>query len=493
MGMLHSPLGGPGACTCELYYTTVAMHLSSLLLWLGVSSISIAWARVAPAPAIVTPAPSLDEVELRRRQASGADLGSLLPLLATAVPPSILALALTNVPAVSRLLWSEFLDDNTPAWFTALPTDVQAYLSGEFGPTTTTSASGSTLSSSASTTASATSSPSSTASANQANGQSSGNHNGGLPLWAKILIGVLVPLVVLGLLALLLCCCLRRRRHRRATRKSDESRAPTPAFISNSYRRTDAAGEQHVPLRGGYLSAPDSHHRRSDPNNPYGSSTSNSGDFHTPVGGPSYEDIPPATAAAGKHSRRSSRQSLSSLHSVPEVPEPTHRRNLQQGQGQSQNHIVGAMAIPHPPPPRSPRRSQSREFSSYDFNPADGSVIKPTKSNERRVSPLNPTYGGNRSSNGGHYAATSPYDNEYVHHDGQRHSNPFSDPSPPRHSGYMSAGEGYGGMQQGMRQEPELFMPPANGGYKQQDEYEWPLRSPPDNGRIRRKPVRNSG
>lgn len=367
-------------------------------------------------------------------------------------------MALTNVPAVSRLLWSEFLDDNTPTWFTALPTDIQAYLSGEFGPTTAASNSASsTASSSRSSATSSTSSTSPTATPASAVAGTNSTNSGGLPLWAKILIGVLVPLFVLGLLAILLLCCLRRRRHRREM-SSARSRTPTPAFISTPHRggRANPPGEQHVPLRGGYIS------RDAEANDEFVGSTphtsSSSEEYRTPVGGPSYENIPPPKSANTQNlrrsSRHSSRQSSTSLHSVPEMPEPMY----------GVHH--GSAAIPLPP--RSAQRnhdfSQAGDFSS-SHSPTDNDLVSPMQSS---FSHNDGPYHNQGVYVGGH----NPYPNS--HHGSIRnqrpYSDPFSDPTSPRQVDYtrnsLPSGEA--------SRNPELFF---NDHDTQYNESNWPLRA----------------
>jgi hypothetical protein len=427
------------------------MRYSGLLL-LGASS--IAWAGVAPARPTITPAPSvdLDELELKIRQGD-IDLGSLAAVLATGVPPSILALALTNVPAVSRMLWSDFLDSNTPSWFTALPTDVQGYLSGEFGPTTTSASSASTSS------ASTSSAPTMSETAVNATANNGKPHGTGLPLWGKILIGVAVPLFVLALFACVIFCLVRRRRRRRMHKAGAESRAPTPAFISSSHHTRTQHTAEHVPLHSGHHSPP----RHSDQmamandemvfSNRHHSSSSE--EYTTPPDGHSYEDIPPppvfgAHHAASNSPTRNARQSSSSLHSVPEVPEP------------GAAHLGAGIA----PPPRSTRRS-SREFNQ-EFGNGTG----------KRTSPLNPaqnaTYArGDRlpvdpySAGQGIYAGgNNPYPSRNDGYENYRHENPFSDPSPPRER-HMASG-GY----RGAAHDQELFMP-AN--WSNHYEQNWPL------------------
>lgn len=249
-----------------------------------------------------------------------------------------MALALTNVPAVSRLLWSDFLDDKTPDWFTALPTDIQKYLSGEFGPTTaaSNSATSTPKSTDAQSTTSSATSQTAVSDNSEKNSDSHQHMDGGLPLWAKITIGVAAPVLVLTLAALLLYCCLRRRRQRRlqAALGHNSSRAPTPAFISSSHRTRSIQppGDQHLPLRGGHVSSADDLSPQSTPSS---------------FGGPSYDNIGPVVPTP--RSRRQSRHSYTSLHSVPEVPEPMHHRNRYYSVGNG---------IPMPPPHRASRDSQ---------------------------------------------------------------------------------------------------------------------------------------
>ena len=378
---------------------------------------------------------------------------SLGEVLLTGVPKSILAMALTNVPAVSRLLWSEFLDDNTPTWFTALPTDIQAYLSGEFGPTTAVSNSASSTRSTSTSSSSSTPSPSPTNTPASAVADTQDNHSSGLPLWAKILIGVLVPLLVLGLLGLLLLCCLRRRRHRRKMANA-RSRTPTPAFISTTYRggRANPPGEQHVPLRGGHRS------RDSEVNDEFVGSTphtsSSSDEYRTPIGGPSYENIPPPPTTTTQNLRRSSkhssRHSSTSLHSVPEMPEPMH----------------GAAAIPLPP--RSSQRN--RDFDQAgDF----GDGHSPT--NNELVSPLHPSYSNDDPyHNQGIYAGGhNPYPNSQYASKGRMrpYSDPFSDPTSPHNAGYVRNSL----PPRRASRDPELFL--GDHDTAPENDANWPLRA----------------
>jgi hypothetical protein len=300
-----------------------------------------------------------------------------------------------------------------------------------------------------------------------------GSHKHGLPLWAIILIGVLVPLLVLGLIGLLLLCCLRRRRrHRHRSPKTHiPSRTPTPAFLSTTYRTGPAnpPGEQHVPLKSGHLSRgvePD--HEFLGQNKHHSSSSE---EYRTPIGGPSYENIPQLattnTQNLRRSSRHSSRHSSTSLHSVPEMPEPMHSHHND--------------SPPMPLPPRSPHRSQ--DFSQ-EADLGGNYALK----NNHRVSSLEPSYNNNYQNDG---AETGPYYNQGIyagglhsypnaHHTSDRdhrpYSDPFSDPSSPRHSGH-SYNRGHGDL---AGRDPELFLDYR--GRQQDPESNWPLRTSEEGG-----------
>ncbi|KAH7090539.1 hypothetical protein FB567DRAFT_294384 [Paraphoma chrysanthemicola] len=91
--------------------------------------------RVAATPKpVVTPAPEVGiEAWVKRQQ---PDPASFAQVLLTAIPLSLREIAATNAPAVSSILWEQFLDDKKPQWFLDLPWDIQSYLIVEFGPET---------------------------------------------------------------------------------------------------------------------------------------------------------------------------------------------------------------------------------------------------------------------------------------------------------------------------------------------------------------------
>jgi len=70
-------------------------------------------------------------------QSSSLNPLSVLSVLETALPSSLLAEALTNSAAVSSQIASEFSAGSTPSWFSALPTPIQSYLTHGSGSNAT--------------------------------------------------------------------------------------------------------------------------------------------------------------------------------------------------------------------------------------------------------------------------------------------------------------------------------------------------------------------
>ncbi|KAI8934538.1 hypothetical protein NX059_008236 [Plenodomus lindquistii] len=260
-------------------------------------------AAVLPTP-VITPAPQIENLRLEDRQ---FDAISLVQVLLTALPLSLRLIAATNVPAVSTILWREFLDDNKPEWFLDLPSDLQSYLIVEFGPETAwptapPSASASEASASVtaepSTTASeqpssglsailsatslfdssslalsstVSSGISSIGSASQSNVRTSSSasssrtqsasseptsssnadpeapalNESGLSRTQKIGIGVGVPLALLAVAALLIACCLLCRRRKRRHVNGNEPPS-SPGFIPRfSFQDRGLSYEHH--------------------------------------------------------------------------------------------------------------------------------------------------------------------------------------------------------------------------------------------------------
>ncbi|RMZ74324.1 hypothetical protein GMOD_00003346 [Pyrenophora seminiperda CCB06] len=113
------------------------MHSLRVWNWLVLGSVvGMAHSAALPMPAI-TPAPRPADVHvspLQHRQ--DPDALEVLEVLITALPLSLRQIAATNIPAVSSILWSQFLDDKRPQWFEELPYDIQSYFIQEFGPAT---------------------------------------------------------------------------------------------------------------------------------------------------------------------------------------------------------------------------------------------------------------------------------------------------------------------------------------------------------------------
>ncbi|RYO34811.1 hypothetical protein AA0111_g3579 [Alternaria arborescens] len=103
--------------------------------WLALGGL-VGLAHSAALP-LITPAPQPDRVGIRSlKHRQDPDAIEILQVLITALPLSLRQIAATNIPAVSSILWEEFLDDNRPDWFNELPYDIQSYFIQEFGPAT---------------------------------------------------------------------------------------------------------------------------------------------------------------------------------------------------------------------------------------------------------------------------------------------------------------------------------------------------------------------
>ncbi|KAF2199606.1 hypothetical protein GQ43DRAFT_473493 [Delitschia confertaspora ATCC 74209] len=236
----------------------------------------------------ITPAPTGTPLVLEARApVDSPDAVSLAQVLLTAVPESLRQIAATNLPAASQILWSEFLDDNKPAWFTALPTDIQGYLVQKFGPKTASASvteRPSVAASDSSGSPSITSSPESTVPSDTTKfvtsivtisdsslpipvakptkssavsaPPTSDPQNSGLSTNAKIGLGVGIPLAILGLAAFALACCFlvrRRRRRRRRKARSVSTGPPSADFIPQSAFHEKSLWDgldQHQPRQG---------------------------------------------------------------------------------------------------------------------------------------------------------------------------------------------------------------------------------------------------
>ncbi|KAJ8104908.1 hypothetical protein OPT61_g10500 [Boeremia exigua] len=202
----------------------------------------------------VVPTPTITAAPVVERQDPNAV--ELAKVLLTALPASLRQLAATNIPAVSSILWHEFLDDNKPDWFTALPSNIQSYLVVEFGPSTAWPTSAPTPSSSiASTSAdsSITSDSSTGTSAPAASATSETDSppasSSGLSQGAKIGIGLGVPLGVIALLAIVIPFCIACRK-KKPKKESGYEPPPSPGFMPHGafQEKTTSYQEYRRPL-----------------------------------------------------------------------------------------------------------------------------------------------------------------------------------------------------------------------------------------------------
>jgi hypothetical protein len=278
------------------------------------------------------------------------------------MPPSLRQIAATNPPAVSSILWEQFLDDNKPQWFLDLPSDIQSYLIVEYGPETawpTASSSTSAESTPTSNSASKTSTPSASSSTTSSFGGTRSSSAAasatsgldappatvaGLTRQEKIKLGLGIPLGLLGAAAVLLTCCFFYRRRKNKRRINGLEPPSSPGFIPRSafHEKTAYQPEHRAPLNSSFNRSSqnlgsshwsdeevDSYDRR---NHPYEPATLNA--LHR-------ASVPPATAAApmsmhdstpvmapvvfhthSSNRARGRRTSYTSLHSVAELTEP---------------------------------------------------------------------------------------------------------------------------------------------------------------------------
>lgn len=271
------------------------MHMLRGFIVFGSLLIGSIRSAVVPTP-VVTPAPNFPTQWLEK--SPPIDPIEFAQLLLTAIPLSLRQIAATNLPAVSSILWEEFLDDKKPQWFQELPWDVQSYLIVEFGsqtawptaPPTSDGWSGeatvtktdtillattithvvsasrsetsvATVSTPASSSgdsfasASTPSSPSNTLATSSSGSQSSTSSPNappastfGLSRNQKIALGVGIPLGVLGATALIFGCCFLLRRHRRKIAVDGDEPPSTPGFIPR-FAFHETASVEHLDHR----------------------------------------------------------------------------------------------------------------------------------------------------------------------------------------------------------------------------------------------------
>ncbi|KAJ4985375.1 hypothetical protein SVAN01_09130 [Stagonosporopsis vannaccii] len=320
----------------------------------------------------VVPTPTITAAPVVERQDPNAI--ELAKVLLTALPGSLRQIAATNIPQVSSILWREFLDDNKPDWFTALPSNIQSYLIVQYGPSTAwpTSTPTSSSSSTSTTVDSSTITPTPAASATS-EPESPSESSSGLSQGAKIGIGLGVPLGVLALLAVIVPFCIACRKNK--PKKSSGYEPPSsPGFMPHGafQEKSTSYQEYRRPLNRNQSweqddelwmqpVADDSPHRQQHnaANMPMGKSTNVVG--------------PPLVHTHSSNRARGKRTSHSSLHAVAEVTEPDEEHATYA----ANNHAPRRSSMPSCPsdlPPIPTNASIRRKPLST------GSVISPVES-----------------------------------------------------------------------------------------------------------------
>jgi hypothetical protein len=265
----------------------------------------------------------------------------LAKVLLTALPASLRQIAATNIPAVSSILNGEFLDNNKPDWFTALPPNIQSYLIVQYGPSsawpTSAPTSGSSLASTtvdSSTTVDASSSSSAAVASSSSEPEAPSESHSGLSQGAKIGIGLGVPFGIIALLAVMVPFCIACRR-KKPTKPSGYEPPPSPGFMPHGafQEKSTSYQEYRRPLNRAHSwdqdddwMQPVAHDRPQQHANamptanamPIGNATQ-TGNTTTIVG-------PPLVHTHSSKRGRGMRTSHASLHSVAEVTEPFEER-----------------------------------------------------------------------------------------------------------------------------------------------------------------------
>ncbi|UPX15762.1 uncharacterized protein EKO05_0006201 [Ascochyta rabiei] len=275
---------------------------------------------------VAVPTPTITPAPIVERQDPNAI--ELAKVLLTALPASLRQLAATNLPAVSTLLWHEFLDDNKPDWFRDLPENIQSYLIVEYGPSTAWPAASATSSAGSASSTASSSEPSSVAASATSSFASSPDSqpasSSGLTEGQKIGIGIGVPLGFLAVAAVLIPLCFACRKKKKK-KVSGYEPPPSPGFMPHGafQEKFTSYQEYRRPLNNPTLNRSQSwdqddelwmseasQHRAQAgmPAAPMGDSTI--------VVGPALVHTHSSNRARGK------RTSYNSLHPVAEVGEP---------------------------------------------------------------------------------------------------------------------------------------------------------------------------
>lgn len=299
----------------------------------------------------VVPTPTITAAPIVGRQDPNAI--ELAKVLLTALPASLREIAATNIPAVSSILWREFLDDNKPNWFTALPSNIQSYLIVEYGPSTAWPTSTPTPSSSIPTTSadlSITAESSAETSAPNASATSDPDSplasNSGLSQGAKIGLGVGVSLGVLALLAAVILCCIARRK-KRSKKTSGYEPPPSPGFMPHGafHEKSTSYQEHRSPLNRNQSWDQDDEQWMQPvaDDSPY-SPQHRVAD--APLGNSNTIAGPPLVHTHSSSRARGKRTSHNSLHSVAEVTEPDDDLALRSSRSQPSMSLQAVPPVP---------------------------------------------------------------------------------------------------------------------------------------------------
>ena len=298
----------------------------------------------------------------------------LAKVLLTALPASLRQIAATNIPAVSSILWREFLDDNKPAWFTALPSNIQSYLIVQYGPSTAwPTSTRSSSASSASTTLDSSTITSAPATSSTSDPDSPPTSDSGISQGAKIGIGIGVPLGALALLAVLIPCCFAFRK-KKQKKPSGYEPPPSPGFMPHGAFQEKSASYQEYrrPLnRSQSWDQDDELWMQPVADDPTHQPQHNASNL--PMGNSTTIAGPPLVHTHSSNRARGKRTSNNSLQSVAEVTEPDeeyaayspHKRMLRRSSRSLRTHdlhpVPNGVSISRKPVPQEIRPVSSIE------------------------------------------------------------------------------------------------------------------------------------
>lgn len=245
-------------------------------------------------------------------------------MLLTALPASLRQIAATNIPAVSSILWREFLDDNKPEWFKDLPPNIQSYLVVQYGPSTAWPTSAPTASSSIASTTADSSTTSLAAITSPTSGpESPSESTSGLSQGAKIGIGIGVPLGVIALLAVIVPFCIACRK-KKPKKSSGYEPPPSPGFMPHGAFQEKSTSYQEYRRP---LNREQSWDQDDDSwTQPIAANRPQQNAHNMPMGNAATVVGPALVHTHSSNRARGKRTSHNSLHAVAEVTEPDEER-----------------------------------------------------------------------------------------------------------------------------------------------------------------------